>query len=32
MRKFKALGVQLAEDDLGAGYSSPTRLRQFPFD
>lgn len=32
MRKFKALGVQLAEDDLGAGYSSLTRLRQFPFD
>lgn len=29
---FKALGVRLAEDDLGSGYSSLRRLREFPFD
>jgi EAL domain-containing protein (putative c-di-GMP-specific phosphodiesterase class I) len=27
-----ALGVRLAQDDLGSGYSSLTRLRHFPFD
>ncbi len=32
MESFKALGFQLAEDDLGAGYSSLIRLRQWPFD
>ena len=32
MRAFKALGVRLVEDDLGAGYSSLIRLRQWPFD
>lgn len=29
---FKALGVRLAEDDLGSGYSSLSRLRELPFD
>lgn len=32
MQAFKALGVRLVEDDLGAGYSSLIRLRQWPFD
>ena len=32
MQALKALGVRLAEDDLGAGYSSLIRLRQWPFD
>lgn len=32
LTKFKALGIQLAEDDLGSGYSSLTRLREVPFD
>lgn len=32
LAKFKALGIQLAEDDLGSGYSSLTRLREVPFD
>lgn len=32
MHAFKALGVRLVEDDLGAGYSSLIRLRQWPFD
>jgi EAL domain-containing protein (putative c-di-GMP-specific phosphodiesterase class I) len=31
-RKFKSLGVKLAEDDLGAGYSGLARLREMPFD
>lgn len=30
--RFKQLGVSLAEDDLGAGYSSLIRLRELPFD
>nr|WP_050797346.1 EAL domain-containing protein [Hylemonella gracilis] len=30
--KFKSLGVKLAEDDLGAGYSGLARLREMPFD
>jgi EAL domain-containing protein (putative c-di-GMP-specific phosphodiesterase class I) len=29
---FKALGVRLAQDDLGSGYSSLLRLRHFEFD
>ncbi|AOU97940.1 hypothetical protein BI364_08170 [Acidihalobacter yilgarnensis] len=29
---FKALGVQLAEDDLGSGHSSLLRLDRLPFD
>lgn len=29
---IKTLGVRLVEDDLGAGYSSLIRLRQWPFD
>lgn len=29
---FKALGVRLAQDDLGSGYSSLLRLRHFAFD
>ncbi len=29
---LKALGVRVAEDDLGAGHSSLARLRQWPFD
>ncbi len=32
MQSLKALGVRLVEDDLGAGYSSLIRLRQWPFD
>lgn len=32
MRALKELGVRLVEDDLGAGYSSLIRLRQWPFD
>lgn len=32
MKALKALGVRLVEDDLGAGYSSLIRLRQWPFD
>lgn len=32
LAKFKALGVNLAEDDLGSGYSSLNRLRELPFD
>ena len=30
--KFKSLGVRLAQDDLGSGYSSLLRLRNFAFD
>ena len=30
--RFKSLGVRLAEDDLGSGYSSLNRLRELPFD
>ena len=30
--EFKALGVRLAQDDLGSGYSSLLRLRHFAFD
>ncbi|MFC5431727.1 EAL domain-containing protein [Paraburkholderia denitrificans] len=30
--KFKALGINLAEDDLGSGHSSLHRLRELPFD
>lgn len=30
--KFRQLGVELAEDDLGAGYSGLQRLRDLPFD
>jgi len=29
---LKALGVSLSEDDLGAGHSSLSRLRELPFD
>ena len=32
MQALKALGCRLVEDDLGAGYSSLIRLRQWPFD
>lgn len=32
MQALKALGVRLVEDDLGAGYSTLIRLRQWPFD
>lgn len=32
LREFRKLGVQLAEDDLGSGHSSLTRLRELPFD
>ncbi|HZX70971.1 MAG TPA: diguanylate cyclase [Rhodanobacter sp.] len=32
MQALQALGVRLVEDDLGAGYSSLIRLRQWPFD
>ncbi|VVD34327.1 EAL domain-containing protein [Paraburkholderia dioscoreae] len=32
LNRFKALGVILAEDDLGSGHSSLNRLRQLPFD
>ena len=30
--EFKELGVRLAQDDLGTGYSSLTRLRHYAFD
>lgn len=30
--QFKSLGVRLAQDDLGSGYSSLLRLRHFDFD
>ncbi|WP_233870454.1 diguanylate cyclase [Paraburkholderia adhaesiva] len=30
--QFRALGIKLAEDDLGAGHSSLDRLRSQPFD
>ncbi|SAK96802.1 RNase II stability modulator [Caballeronia hypogeia] len=30
--KYRRLGVGLAQDDLGAGYSSLARLRDLPFD
>lgn len=30
--RLRALGVGLAEDDLGAGYSNLRRLRELPFD
>ncbi|NYH20196.1 EAL domain-containing protein [Paraburkholderia bryophila] len=32
LAKFKLLGVNLAEDDLGSGHSSLIRLRELPFD
>jgi EAL domain-containing protein (putative c-di-GMP-specific phosphodiesterase class I) len=32
MDRFKNLGVRLAQDDLGSGYSSLLRLRHFAFD
>ena len=32
MQAFKALGVRLAEDDLGSAYSSLSRLRSLSFD
>ncbi|MGC3962241.1 MAG: EAL domain-containing protein [Rhodocyclaceae bacterium] len=32
IERFRALGVQIALDDLGAGYGSLNRLRDFPFD
>lgn len=32
LAKFRELGVLLAQDDLGAGYSGLTRLRELPFD
>ncbi|MDE2119549.1 MAG: EAL domain-containing protein, partial [Betaproteobacteria bacterium] len=32
LRSLQALGVKLAMDDLGAGYSSLQRLAQLPFD
>lgn len=32
LNRFKALGVVLAQDDLGSGYSGLARLRQLPFD
>ncbi len=32
LAKFKALDICLAEDDLGSGHSSLTRLRMLPFD
>ncbi|MEO6798682.1 MAG: diguanylate cyclase [Rhodanobacter sp.] len=32
VQSLQALGVRLVEDDLGAGYSSLIRLRQWPFD
>ncbi|PXW23091.1 EAL domain-containing protein [Paraburkholderia caballeronis] len=32
LARFRALGVVLAEDDLGAGHSSLARLRELPFD
>ncbi|WP_321915620.1 EAL domain-containing protein [Paraburkholderia sp. J11-2] len=30
--KFKAMGILLAEDDLGSGHSSLARLNELPFD
>ena len=32
LEQFRALGIALAEDDLGAGHSSLDRLRTLPFD
>jgi EAL domain-containing protein (putative c-di-GMP-specific phosphodiesterase class I) len=32
LEEFKDLGVRLAQDDLGSGYSSLLRLRHFAFD
>jgi len=32
LTRFAALGVRLAEDDLGSGHSSLNRLRELPFD
>ncbi|WP_322102936.1 EAL domain-containing protein [Paraburkholderia sp. J41] len=32
LEKFCALGVLLAQDDLGSGHSGLTRLRELPFD
>ncbi len=32
LEEFKGLGVRLAQDDLGSGYSSLLRLRHFAFD
>ncbi|HEX7748541.1 MAG TPA: diguanylate cyclase [Bordetella sp.] len=32
LQAYKQLGVCLAEDDLGSGYSTLTRLREMPFD
>lgn len=32
LARYKALGVNLAEDDLGTGYSGLARLRNLPFD
>lgn len=32
LEQFKALGVRLAQDDLGSGHSSLLRLRHFAFD
>ncbi|MGN6579654.1 MAG: diguanylate cyclase domain-containing protein [Bordetella sp.] len=32
LEAYKQLGVCLAEDDLGSGYSTLTRLREMPFD
>jgi len=32
LRALKAIGVQLAIDDFGVGYSSFSYLRKFPFD
>ena len=32
MKALKELGFRLVQDDLGAGYSSLIRLRQWPFD
>lgn len=31
-KKFRSLGLSLAEDDLGSGHSSLVRLRELPFD
>ena len=32
LQVYKNLGVRLAEDDLGSGYSTLARLREMPFD
>jgi EAL domain-containing protein (putative c-di-GMP-specific phosphodiesterase class I) len=32
LRRFQALGIQIAMDDFGTGYSSMSYLRRFPFD